>query len=505
MKKSLQAFLILFITSASFCFGQQKKEFGVNFSMSEAVKGGGIGQGLIGFDGKYTYTMGGKGFVLYTLPIGVKFIINKWDEKMNLVSAEKIPMKTDEYKLSLFTPNAMHLVGDKFIHVMSCTNRPSKTEEVFLVEYDKTTFKIKEKRKIASSRYGNEKRSSDVYFLEDKDNPSEFGIVSLVQKGEVTEVYFFVLDSEMNFNLERNFKFNKGANDIKFSDFAIHGDNIFLVVAEEDDNGSIEKLTFHMYSKSTDNHLQIPLEIQGKVNNISDFKVTKNDEGKLSVSGFYEANENVVIGSFTQLYDLRKGTLLNQDVSPFDFDFITSSLSEKGKKSAMKSRSEGESFNPCDYYVRDVITNDDGSSIVVGECYNQYTIHQDGGGRPFSTTFYQHGDIILTRTNKNGEIEWVKKHFRDFESKNTLDGKFLVKDRNQESFNIIYSTGGLSIVDVNKHDGSSNIKSIYSKDEIGEKLKLLMTNPLIAGDNKTLIQAVRLNTVKVITMEFDAK
>ena len=99
IKSTIALLFVLFVFNAQ---SQTVDAFNAEFKFTDQVKTkGGIGQSLIGYDGEFTYTMGTKGFVLYYFPIGIKFIINKWDKNMNLVEVGAIPMKPPEYKLGL--------------------------------------------------------------------------------------------------------------------------------------------------------------------------------------------------------------------------------------------------------------------------------------------------------------------------------------------------------------------------------------------------------------------
>lgn len=142
MKNTSYHILVITITTtllSLFCFGQEKKVFGASFSISETgnAKGGYL-HNLIGTDGEYMYTRGTKAF------------INKWDQQMNRVAEGKIPMKTDDYSLKLQDLENLHLVGDKFLHLIGSNTHSKKQQEIFIVEYDKNTFEVNHKKKITS-------------------------------------------------------------------------------------------------------------------------------------------------------------------------------------------------------------------------------------------------------------------------------------------------------------------------------------------------------------------
>lgn len=511
IKSTVALFFVFFIFNAQ---SQNAEAFNANFEFTDQVKTkGGIGQGLIGYDGEYTYTMGSKGIVLNGIPIGIKFIINKWDKDMNLIEAGEVPMKTNDYKLGAYRPGIFKIIGNKLIHIIEYKNKKIAKMEIFITEYDKNTFAVKNTQKITSYNYKN-KMESNVTVIASPGNQSEFGIMALVGKRDEskTKAEIFIFNDELESVYEEELEFDAQIYSLRIINEIIDENSLSFVdinrPIREKRNDDIEPdvVTFHMLGRETGDHIVMPIQLDEIERNISDFEFTFNDAGQLFISGFYQAvgeKNNDVGGAFTQLYDLSKEELIDQSTLPFGFEFLTENASAKSKKRAAKRSAKGKSFDPYQYLVRHVIANEDGSSTLVGECYRYYTVTTtDSQGRTRTTHHYIHGDLIIMRTSENGEILWVERMQKYVHSTGTDMGQFIFHD-NDKTFEIIYGGGrSLTIAQIDKEDGSSEKEVVFTKEDL-DKMTFVMNNANQIGNHSYTIQARRGKKTKLLKVEFD--
>lgn len=84
--------------------------------------------------------------------------------------------------------------------------------------------------------------------------------------------------------------------------------------------------------------------------------------------------------------------------------------SAKTKKKNEKKEQKGEEAKFSDLILRDLIVNDDGSLVLVGEQYfvrEHTTYSSKGGARTYYT--YHYNDMLVTKIGAKGELNWMSK------------------------------------------------------------------------------------------------
>jgi len=503
--------LLLGLFASTMVCAQENEVYGAQCEISDMGKSKrGVGQSYIGTDNEYSYTINSKGFLLYGIPMGVKITINKWDDNMNLISSGDIPMKTDDYKLSIYAFGEFHMAGDRLVHLVEYKNKKEDKLEVFLVEYDKTTFEAVETTKITSFP-GKKRRNSSTGLAA---NPAYDGGFLLWTCYEVNDntstMEVFAINNNLSVEQEWKLDFDRSYNSLFFQNMDIDEDQVSFVThvrPDEDDEDSEYETIFRLMSRKDESvAIELPIALEEVENSVSDFELRFNEDGNLFVSGFYRGDggkEGDTGGAFTQLYDLKKEELIDQDLFPFDFQFLTENMSDRSKKRAARRDKKGKSFDPYTFYVRDVLTNKDGSSLMVGERYRFYTTtYTDSQGRTRTVCHYIHSDIILMRTAADGTIEWVERFERFHHATGSdITGQFVLHD-NEETVEILYNAGELRMAQVSKEDGSSESQQVFSADEIG-KFAMMMGTAEKVDENRYVIQLARGKKAKLITINFD--
>jgi hypothetical protein len=498
MRFTIALFFLLFIFNVQ---SQKPEAFNARFNFTDGIEiKREFKHEFIGNDGEYTYSS------------DATFAINKWDKDMNLAGVGKIPIKTPDYKLSAKHQGILKIIGTKLIHIIENKNKKSGEIEIFITEYDKNSFQIKKSQKISSYGY-NKKMKSKVMVISSPDNEGEFGIVAMVgNKLEVkTKAKFFVLNDDLEIVYKEDLKLNAKIYKLQILNGVIHDNGLSFIASNssvreiENKYVELDKATFHMLNRKTNNHIEIPIQLNELERDINDFEFTFNDNDQLLISGFYKAigeKNDDVAGAFTQLYDLSKGELVDQFTHPFDFEYLTNNASSRIKKMVTKYHADGEYFDPYEYLVHHVVTNKDGSSTMVGECYRYYEFAHDG----VSYSNYIHGDLIIMRTSKDGEIEWLKRmpkynHFAYVDY-----GQFIFHD-NDSTFEVIYTEGrSLKIAQINKKDGTSKKEVVFkvkSNNILEPVMEFVMNRATQVGGHSYTIQVKNFNILNFLKIEFD--
>lgn len=418
-----------------------------------------------------------------TLPIGaINRVRYAHDDKGKLYKYSKSGEIAVTYKAlkmagttKLKGVSHFEVVGDRLINVVSHVDKATDQLSVYVIEHDTESLVESDAKKIASVPY-ERKRRSTYYSISDPENKDAFGVVMEEDKDGSVAYTIYILNNKIEVETERSFDLNAEYNSTNLFNFSLDDSFISFVLKEEGDKGEKDKVNFHLLGREVEDHIDLPIELNDLDHDISDFECAINEDGNLFVSGFYLPNREEIEdrgGAFTQIYDLSSEKLINQAMHPFDFEFITENLSEKSKEKAEKKEGKGKKFqNPYQYLVRNVIPHEDGSSTMLGELYRYYVTSQTNSkGQTTFTDHYIHADLIIMRTNSEGEIEWVER-FKKFHHgiNNHLEGPFLMH-HDEEDIYIVYmhgvgiKKGELRLGKISIEDGDSESEKVFDKEE----------------------------------------
>lgn len=455
-----------------------------------------------------------------TLPIGaINGVKYAYDYKGKLYKYSKsgeiaVTYKTLKMAGSTKLKGASHfeIVGNRLINVVSHVDKVTDQLSVYIIEHDTESLVESDAKKIASVPY-ERKRRSTYYSISDPENKDDFGIVMEEDKDGSVAYTIYILNNEIEVETERSFDLNAEYNSTNLFNFSLDDSFISFVLKEDGSKGEKDKVNFHLFGRDVDDHIEMPIELDDLDHNISDFECAINDEGNLFVSGFYLPNMDDIEdrgGAFTQIYDLSKEKLVNQAMHPFDFEFITENLSEKSKEKAEKKEGKGKKFrNPYQYLVRNVIPHEDGSSTMLGELYRYYvTSRTNSKGQTTYTYHYIHADLIIMRTNSEGEIEWVER-FKKFHHgiNNPSEGPFLMH-HDEEDIYIVYmhgvgiKKGELRVGKISIEDGSSESEKVFDKEENFGKYYVQMGSAAETSSDNYSVPVMRMLKSKELIIKF---
>ncbi len=508
MKRTILFLTILFFSAQFHTFGQTKKTvFDAKFNLSEEVKGKGFGFMTLGSDGTYTYSLSVKGLNLMMIPIGFKYIINKFDSKMNRVLSQKVPMKTDIYKLGMYrAPLDMKMIDNRLIQTVSTLDKKTETRSIYLIEYDKDNLQQTNNLQVGSfPEKGKQKNDVNAFF--DPKNNQEFALVVQSSKNsDNSKATLFVINNELETTLKTEFDVVGEYDKTAFGDYIISENSIAFTCKTKGGKNESDKLDFYVIDRKSEDLQQFEISLGDIGNSISDFECAMDASGKLHISGFYSSGvkkTNDSGGVFTQIYDTKSGEKLSEDVHPFTFDFITENMSEKQKSKTEKKMNKGKDFDIYEYLVREVIPNNDGSSILVAERFRYYeTSYTDSKGNRHTTPHYIHADLITVRTNKEGDIEWVERFKKFNHATNAMAGEMLFHNVADHFYVVFSEEGKLKMAEINKKDGTSKSKDVFTKDQIGNYVPSLGSS-VQTSPTDYMSQLIRIKKAKILTVSFE--
>lgn len=106
----------------------------------------------------------------------------------------------------------------------------------------------------------------------------------------------------------------------------------------------------------------------------------------------------------------KQGNIYDSVSHDIPAEIINQYESAKTKKKNDKKEKKGDVAKISNLFLNDIIVNNDGSLILVGEQYFEVTYTSTGpNGSMSSRTYYNYLDILATKIGVSGELSWMKK------------------------------------------------------------------------------------------------
>jgi hypothetical protein len=205
--------------------------------------------------------------------------------------------------------------------------------------------------------------------------------------------------------------------DFYISDMQLTPDNKVYLLAKEYYEKSEKKnktykdpkyyYTFYQYDLNGDDEETGEYKIELEKKFINDLAFEFVDD-QIVVSGFYGLkNSQDISGIFYMRLNRLTGDTKAEDVYEFPKEFVAEFYTQKQVDKADK---KGKDLEVPRMVFRSFIVEDDGSALLVAE--QHYIIERcytDSRGNVRCVYYYYYNDIIVTRVNADGEIEWCIK------------------------------------------------------------------------------------------------
>jgi hypothetical protein len=204
-------------------------------------------------------------------------------------------------------------------------------------------------------------------------------------------------------------------------DYRIDNDgNVYLLGIVYPDDGSRNrrrgnlsyKYVLLSYRANSDKPEEYRLDLGDKF--ITDLTFRVADDGELICTGFYSDRSSYGIkGTYYFRIDPVLRRLYNQNIHPFDINFLTEHLSERKRDQAVEAEERGDTRRQIelyDYKLDELVLRSDGGALLVAEQYYIYEqYYRTFDGILHTVTYYNYNDVIVVNIRPSGEIEWVSR------------------------------------------------------------------------------------------------
>ncbi|MFA7274379.1 MAG: hypothetical protein WC044_10945 [Crocinitomicaceae bacterium] len=410
-------------------------------------------------------------------------------DKLNETARKTAPVFEEKFNKMHYSPLGFYRVEKSIFLFYSLYDKPNTTERFFAREVDienggfaGKAIKLIEVHEKINSFMGTGKFSMDISedrtkfvvrfrYIDEKKNGKEnklkYGMavfnssleklwqedVNIPYTEEMSDIEDFTVDSKGNgyFLIK---KYDKAINRKTISD----ADNVTMEILEVNDDGKDKIREF----KIADNLIR-------------SIVLKENGNGDIVCAGYYSKPKSRAIdGVFCTILS-KSGDFSTPTMSEFSIDFIKeyAKLSERKEKKLKEKDDEGD-LGMNFLTMRKIHNLKDGGLMLIGEIY-YVTTSTDSKGN--TRTTYHYDDVILTKINASGEVEWMKKipkrstssTFRSFVSDNfvyislrdNLKNQNLRKDQNPLGGN---SAVVLYKIDLN--EGDHEYKILFSSNNI---------------------------------------
>ncbi|MCB0705374.1 MAG: hypothetical protein KDC34_08700 [Saprospiraceae bacterium] len=140
---------------------------------------------------------------------------------------------------------------------------------------------------------------------------------------------------------------------------------------------------------------------------ITDLTFRVNRNGDVICAGFYSLKDTYSIKGVCYFrLDAENYDVIQSDIEPFDFEFLTEFLSDR--KAEKASRSPDEKLSLYQYGLDHLILRSDGGAILVAEqFYTRTVVNYDYRGMTNTRVFYYYNDMVVVNISPQGTIEWA--------------------------------------------------------------------------------------------------
>ncbi|MBK6621122.1 MAG: hypothetical protein IPG32_09665 [Saprospirales bacterium] len=264
---------------------------------------------------------------------------------------------------------------------------------------------------LAKNRYG---RAFDIQLSADSSKVLVYNQVPSAPK-EPERFSLHVFDEQMELIWERDVMLPYPDEQMAIREYRVDDEGrVYLLGAVYDQNLRSRRLPTHYLVLEYRPGDLAPVEwkISLDENFISDltFRIAKS--GDLICSGFYsEKDAESAKGICYFRLDAATRRVLTQTWQPFDFEFRTEDLSNRGRQRALDAEQAGNQRQSAEllrYNLDELVLRTDGGALLVAE---QYYVHESyqrfWDGTMQVSYFYHYNDLIVVNIQPSGAIEWT--------------------------------------------------------------------------------------------------
>ncbi len=431
-KKLIYAFSFCLLTLSS--FAQKDKEPAVELTKDFTYS---VSKPYEVVDGRRKEYFGKNGEVLSAKFHGKTCILQKFEG----ASLNEVKRKEYEDFPDGFVEEDIIEMDNHYYVYYSVWDKPNKTEQLFVreIDFDKCEFVDKGSRIISVNgkitggfavkegysrgvsfsgmTFGEEPKFSFERSYDDSKLLITYRRVpeKKSDKANFDVIGMYAYDSEMNKISGQDVKMPYTEAKMNNVAYTIGSDGDIYILTEVfkvDQNKRFEKdgtpnfkVELMTIDKGKTEATAVDVNIPGKIiNQISFFEGPK---GELYVAGYY-ANEKKSAGYktdgmfyFTLSTD---GSLSKSTDVEIPLEVMQQYLSERTQKKMEKNEEDGDDMSLTNMVLRQLLVNEDGSVVFVGEKHYSVTRYDSKGN---AQTTYYYKNMLIAKLGKDGELEWM--------------------------------------------------------------------------------------------------
>ena len=353
--------------------------------------------------------------------------VSKLNSKLDLVLQNKI--KTEESDKAVSKHEMVSILEfNKEIYIIT-RDKTSKTKTVsyFMEKLNLSTLQSDGvKTKIYEVDYSQDSKRSDVSLSILQHSSSDVMVLydnHRQKKDENVHLSITAIDKSLSVAWKKDFEMPLKGKNFDFDKYIDPKGNLYLIakVYISDDNRKKGKdivegelnFDYHIYmiGKDIPAFIDYPFQLKDKI--VSQVNLDINNNGELIACGFYSDIEkqkraSSKRGVFYTIIDPANKTIKAQSYKTFEMEVFTAGLSSKKASKVEDKIESGKSEGDANTYrIRELIPRKDGGSTMIAEMYYEYTVTYYDGKNTRYVTHYVYGNIIVTKINAAGEIEWT--------------------------------------------------------------------------------------------------
>ncbi|SFT50573.1 hypothetical protein SAMN05216474_0944 [Lishizhenia tianjinensis] len=380
--------------------------------------------------------------------------INKLVKKQNGKNVEsiKLPGKTDLYK-RYDAWSTFKQFGKYLVEVLDWENNKTDKQDYILTFYDENLI---EKKVIPVAKLTSDWEKRDFH----TEVINEYLFIKTVEQkgGGNNSIGIKVIGNDLELKKLDQYTV---AGKVSIQKVKIENDILSFIQMVKNTNGQILELKYIGYNLKDNQKTSVNLDFSALKEGVSDFDY-RLDDNTLKIHGYtLDDYESFQFGKvFSIAIDINTENVLHTNTSEkISGDakemYTAFDLLKQGKVN------EGRYFS---YRQLNTWKLEDGSTITLGEHYNYYET-VDKSSYDYYKPHHLHADLIISKFNEAGEVEWMKTVPRNTRSTQLKDTEIFSHLNNEEVSLVYESNGDFMLTKLDLSSENIETELIFNKKE----------------------------------------
>jgi hypothetical protein len=440
--------------------GKAAVNYSVNWGPDLKIKGAALTKILLYKDGSfYAITAGLKGL----FDTKVSEYITKLNKNMELDLQVKLESAESDKSMSQHKDVSLLEFNNAIYLVTREKDSKGKRIVYFIENIDLQTLQCQGNKKlIYEVSFADDKKRDDDWLsiLTNKDKNVMLLYDQMhAERDEPVRVQVKALDKDFGMLWKKEVTMpltvTKGQN-FSFSKYIDNVPNLYLMSRVYNDDGKKRRMKdvvdgelnydYHIYTigKDIPTFVDYAFDLKDKV--VSQVELDINAKGDLIACGFYsdintdKDRATGVKGLFYTTIDAANKTIKTKSYKKFDNDVFTAGLSAKQTAKAEEKLEEGKEGQTYGFGIDQLLPRKDGGATIIMEQAYTYTRSYRCGNATCYVTHYVYNNIMTTKVNAAGEIEWTtvipkRQHY----VKSPAVGSYFVFDEGNDTYDFFFN------------------------------------------------------------------